>query len=238
MKLHRWYSAFRNLGFWAICVFAALFVVNWFYPSVHQIPVPVHRIQFVLSGIALAVLPVVFIIGLIFPYRSEREISRRQTFFGWVVGALFGTFVVFATLSTFEYEMDCPYIPDEQLFAFVQESLNRVPDSDALETEIGRLAEEKSSHSIDVWGNDATFTRTYPSLAAFLRHLHRRGIRVSASCENHLVLGPMIIVRLGNHSNYAWICLHQRWNRPSNFGENAREITPAVVFSPDLGDFY
>ena len=54
MKLHRWYSAFRNLGFWAICVFVALFVVPWFYPSVH-------RIHLVLSGIALAVLPVVFI---------------------------------------------------------------------------------------------------------------------------------------------------------------------------------
>ena len=54
MKLHRWYSAFRNLGFWAICVFVALFVVPWFYPSAH-------RIHLVLSGIALAVLPVVFI---------------------------------------------------------------------------------------------------------------------------------------------------------------------------------
>lgn len=132
MKAHRWYSAFRNVGVWALGVVVALTVISsWIdYPERHSV-------LSLLSLIGLMALPLAFFGGVFFPFRSEAEISRRQTYFGWLVGALFGTVVAFGTLILGDHYMSCPYVPDEQLFAFAQESVDRVSDQAALDAEIG-----------------------------------------------------------------------------------------------------
>ena len=79
-----------------------------------------------MSLIGLMALPLAFFAGVFFPFRSEAEISRRQTFFGWLVGALFGTVVAFGSLILCAHYMSCPSVPDEQLFAYAQESVDRV----------------------------------------------------------------------------------------------------------------
>ena len=103
MKAHRWYSAFRNVGVWALGVVVALAVISsWIdYPERHSV-------LSLLSLIGLMALPLAFIVGVIFPFRSEAEISRRQTYFGWLVGALFGTVVAFGTLTLCSHYMSRP----------------------------------------------------------------------------------------------------------------------------------
>ena len=122
MKAHRWYSAFRNVGIWALGVVVALAgISSWIdYPERHSV-------LSLMSLIGLMALPLAFFGGVIFPFRSEAEISRRQTYFGWLVGALFGTVVAFETMVLREHYMSCPYVSDEQLFAYAQESVDRLP---------------------------------------------------------------------------------------------------------------
>ena len=111
MKAHRWYSAFRNVGIWALGVVVALAAISsWIdYPERHSA-------LDLMSLIGLMALPFAFFAGVFFPFRSEAEISRCQTIFGWLVGALFGTVVAFGTLILCDHYMSRPYVPDEQLF--------------------------------------------------------------------------------------------------------------------------
>ena len=229
MKAHRWYSAFRNVGIWALGVVIAWVVIPGLIDSPQQ-----HSALDLMSLIGLMALPLAFIVGVIFPFRSEAEISRRQTYFGWLVGALFGTVVAFGTLVLCFHYMSCPYVPDEQLFAYAQESVDQVSDQAALDAEIGQVLAEESYCPIDVWGNDADGHRKYPELTKFCTHLHRRHLNVSAWREDDTEVGPLFIVRYGNHSNYVWIWFHRRWDRPMNIGSYAREVSPNIVFSSTI----
>ena len=229
MKAHRWYSAFRNVGIWAICVVIALVVI----PGLIDYPQWYSALD-LMSLIGLMALPMAFLVGVIFPFRSEAEISRRQAFFGWLVGALFGTVVAFGTLILCDHYMSCPYVPDEQLFAFAQESVDRVSDQDAMDAEIGQVLAEESYCPIDVWGNDVDAWRKYPELTKFCVHLHRRHLDVSAWREDDTEIGPLFIVRYGNHSNYMWIWFHRRWDRPMDVGAGAREVSSNIVFSSSI----
>ena len=226
MKTHRWYSAFRNVGVWAICVVIAWVVIH----SLIDYPQRYSALD-LMSLIGLMVLPLAFFAGVFFPFRSEAEISRRQTYFGWLVGALFGTVVAFGTLILGDHYMSCPYVPDEQLFAFAQESVDRVSDQAALDAEIGQVLVEESYCPIDVWGDDKETRRRYPELTKFCVHLHRRHLDVLAWREDDTELGPLFIVRYGNHSNYVWIWFHRRWDRPMDIGAGAREVSSNIVFS-------
>ena len=233
MKEHRWYSAFRNVGIWAICVVIAWVVI----PGLIDYPER-HSALDLMSLIGLMALPFAFFAGVFFPFRSEAEISRCQTIFGWLVGALFGTVVAFGTLILCDHYMSCPYVPDEQLFEFVQESVDRVSDQAALAAEIGQVLVEESYCPIDVLGNDVDVRRKYPELTKFCVHLHRRHLDVSAWREDDTEIGPLFIVRYGNHSNYVWIWFHQRWDMPMNIGSGAHEVSPNIVFSSDLFPVY
>lgn len=229
MKAHRWYSAFRNVGVWALGVVVALAVISsWIdYPERHSV-------LSLMSLIGLMALPLAFIVGVIFPFRSEAEISRRQTYFGWLVGALFGTVVAFGTLILCSHYMSCPYVPDEQLFAYAQESVDRVSDQAALDAEIGQVLAEESYCPIDVWGNDVDVRRKYPELTKFCVHLHRRHLNVSAWREDDTEIGSLFIVRYGNHSNYVWIWFHRRWDKPVIVGSDAREVSTNIIFSSTI----
>ena len=222
MKAHRWYSAFRNVGVWAICIFGVWATID-----------NLTRYPWVL-GIGLAALPLAFLAGVFFPSRSEAEISRCEAWFGWLVGALFGTAVALGSLCLFDYALTCPYLSDEQLFVFAQESVDRVSDQDALDAEIGQVLAEESYCPIDVWGNDADGHRKYPELTKFCTHLHRRHLDVSAWREDDTEIGPLFIVRYGNHSNYVWIWFHRRWDKPVNIGSGAREVSPNIIFSSTM----
>ena len=229
MKAHRWYSAFRNVGVWALGVVVALAVISsWIdYPERHSV-------LSLMSLIGLMALPLAFIVGVIFPFRSEAEISRRQTYFGWLVGALFGTVVAFGTLILCSHYMSCPYVPDEQLFAYAQESVDRVSDQAALDAEIGQVLTEESYCPIDGFGDDVKARRKYPELTKFCVHLHRRRLYVDAWREEDTTLGPLFIVCYGNHSNEVGIWFHQRWDKPMNIGSGAREVSPNIVFSSSV----
>ena len=229
MKAHRWYSAFRNVGIWAICVVIAWVVI----PGLIDYPQRYSALD-LMSLIGLMVLPLAFLVGVIFPFRSEAEISRRQTFFGWLVGALFGTVVAFETMVLREHYMSCPYVSDEQLFAYAQESVDRVTDQAALAAEIGLVLVDESFCPIDVWGNDMKARRKYPELTKFCVHLHRRHLDVSAWREDDTEIGPLFIVRYGNHSNYVWIWFHWLWDKPVNIGSGAQEVSPNIVFSSTI----
>ena len=229
MKAHRWYSAFRNVGVWALGVVVVWAVISsWIdYPERHSV-------LSLMSLIGLISLPLAFLAGVIFPFRSEAEISRRQTFFGWLVGALFGTVVAFETMVLREYYMSCPYVSDEQLFAYAQESVDRVTDQAALDAEIGRALAEEFYWPIDGLGDDVKARREYPELTKFCVHLHRRRLYVEAWREEDTTLGPLFIVCYGNHSNEVGIWFHQRWDKPMNIGSGAQEVSPNIVFSSTI----
>ena len=237
MKAHRWYSAFRNVGIWAIGVVIAWVVISGLIDHPQR-----YSALDLMSLIGLMALPLAFLAGVIFPFRSAAEISRRQTFFGWLVGAPFGTVVALETLILCAHYMSCPYVPDEQLFAYAQESVDRVSDQDALDAEIGQVLAEESYCPIDVWGNDMKARRKYPELTKFCVHLQRRHLHVSAWREDDAEIGPLFIVRYGNHSNYVWIWFHQRWDMPMNIGSGAQEVSPNIIFSnsiyPGGSDWY
>ena len=226
MKAHRWYSAFRNVGIWAISVVIAWVVISGLIDSPQQ-----HSALDLMSLIGLMALPLVFFAGVFFPFRSEAEISRRQTYFGWLVGALFGTVVAFGTLILCSHYMSCPYVPDEQLFAYAQESVDRVSDQAALDAEIGRALAEEFCWPIDGFGDDVKARRKYPELTKFCVHLHRRHLNVSAWREDDTEIGSLFIVRYGNHSNYVWIWFHRRWDKPVIVGSDAREVSTNIIFS-------
>ena len=233
MKAHRWYSAFRNVGVLAIGVVIALAVISsWIdYPERHSA-------LDLMSLIGLMALPLAFLAGVILPFRSEAEISRRQTYFGWLVGALFGTVVAFGTLVLRNHYMSCPYVADEQLFAYAQESVDQVSDQDAMDAEIGQVLAEESYCPIDVRENDADGHCKYPELTKFCTHLHRRHLDVLAWREDDTEIGPLFIVRYGNHGNYVWIWFHRRWDKPINIGSDAREVSPNIVFSSCMAPNY
>ena len=233
MKAHRWYSAFRNVGIWALCVVAAWGVIS----SLTEYPER-HSALSLMSLLGLLTLPLFFFVGVFFPFRSEKGISRLQAFFGWLVGAVFGIVVALGTLCIFEYERTCPYVPDEQLFAYAQESVDRISDSNALDAEIGQVLAEKSHAPIEVWGNVKEIVSRYPELTKFCVHLHRRWLHVSAWRENDTELGPLFIVRYGNHSNYVWIWFHPQWKHPTNIGVGAKEVSPNIVFSSNMLPVY
>ena len=88
--------------------------------------------------------------------------------------------------------------------------------------------------AIDVWGNDVDAWRKYPELTKFCVHLHRGHLDVSAWREDDTEIGPLFIVRYGNHSNYVWIWFHRRWDKPVNIGSGAREVSPNIIFSSTM----
>lgn len=232
MKAHRWYSAFRNVGIWTLCVVAVRVAMS------HLVDYPErHSAELWVAGIGLVTLPLAFLAGVIFPFRSEAAISSRQTSFGWLFGALFGTLVALHTVFVWGYEVICPYVPDEQLFAYAQESVDRVSDQTALEAEIGQALADTDNERwrLDVCGNDDGARRKYPELTRFFAHLHRRlhrsGLVVSAWREDDPSIGPLLVVRYGSHSNYVWIWFHRRWERPMDISTGAREVSPNIVFS-------
>ena len=229
MKAHRWYSAFGNVGIWSLGVVVALAVISsWIdYPERHSA-------LSLMSLIGLMALPLAFLAGVILPFRSEAEISRRQTYFGWLVGALFGTVVALGTLILCSHYMSCPYVPDEQLFAYAQESVDQVSDQAALDAEIGQVLAEESYCPIDGLRDDVDVRRKYPELTKFCVHLHRRHLNVLAWREDDTEIGPLFIVRYGNHSNYVWIWFHRRWDKPVDIGSGAREVSPNIIFSSTM----
>ena len=70
MKAHRWYSAFRNVGIWAICVVIAWVVI----PGLIDYPQRYSALD-LMSLIGLMVLPLAFLVGVIFPFRISRTAS-------------------------------------------------------------------------------------------------------------------------------------------------------------------